>query len=441
MSVDRIPPHSLEGEAALLGSMMVADDLIPIVLSTVGAGDFYAHVHQPIFEAISFLASAQRPVDLLTVAEELRTRNQLEKCGNVAYLRSLLDTVQSASTAEYWAKIVAEKATLRRLISAGQKIYDLGFNGEEDVDSALTAAMAQVNNAVTSGRRDKSGQHISTVLLEVYDELSDAFTSKTSPALSSPWPTLDRTTGGTFGGELCAWAAAPQVGKSIALAQLAVWIATHHGTVALFPLEMGNKDTTRRLLGKYAKVTNRKMRTGQLESYDWDRIGVGMAELQGLPIWQFDRTPRKTVNDVRLAVMRLSQDQPVKAVVIDHANFLADATDYGSKMSKHERLDRVYQELLSIASEFNCVMHVVQHLNRAGMDSEPSLANLRDGGNLEGHATVVVFPYRPNIEQDPTRAEFIVAKNRNNPLNRIPMYFDGAAQEWSESNAQEFAVT
>lgn len=432
---DRIPPQNLEAERALLGCMMVDRDLVPIVTAFVRPDDFYAPVHGPICAAVAGLHQRQQPTDKIAVAAELQALGKLELCGGVAYLSSLLDTVQSASSAEYYAKVVAEKATLRRVIAAAGRIRDLAFDGEPDVSRAIADSENELRNAVSGATQGDFGKSMEDALLDAHRVL-EAASMGTKPGVSSPWPQLDMATGRTFGGEVVVWAGAPQTGKSIAAAQTALHIAKYEGAVAFFALEMGIGGTIRRMIGKYSGVSSRRIRMGDLRDSDWERVSIAVAELSNLPIRLFDRTQRKTVSDVRRCVARMAAKEPVTAVFIDHANFLADAMS-NQKIPKTERLDAVYQELLQIAAEYDCVMHIVQHLNRAGMEGEPGLINLRDGGNLEGHAHIVIFPYRPNIAGEPERGEFIIAKNREQPLRRMHMRFDGAAQEWQEAFEME----
>ena len=196
-------------------------------------------------------------------------------------------------------------------------------------------------------------------------------------------------------------AGGPGSGKSLAAGQLAEHVSLRHGPVALFALEMGTADTRRRMLAKLARISTRRLRSGAIRDTDWERISIALGTLAKMPIRIFDRVPRKGTRELRRGLQHMAATNPPRLVIVDHANFLSDAVISDGRSSKHDRLDRMYQELLAIASEFNVVMLLVQHLNREGMMGVPTLAHLRDGGNLEGHAHIVIFAYRPNPINDP----------------------------------------
>lgn len=428
---ERLQPHSLEAETTLLGAMMLDGSVAEHALATVTAEDFYAHVHGAIFAAIAKLHDANQPTDFLAVATALGPA-KLKSCGGASYLRSLYDTVQTASSAAYYAQLIAEKATLRRMIAAAGAIAESAYEGEADVAGAIATAEAALRSAVMRTAQADIGESLDVAGARIYRQLIDGSSSR--PGLSSPWPSFDRATGLTFGGEMVVWAAAPGVGKSIAVAQLAMHVAQRHGAVAFFALEMGTAGTMRRLLARAAGIASRRIRLGDLRGDEHERFAAAYETVRTVPVTLFDRTPRRSVTDVRRCVRRIASDAPLMAVVVDHANFLADATAQG-RASKHERLDAVYQGLLEIAGEFDCVMHVVQHFSREGASGEPGLHHLRDGGNLEGHANIVVFPMRRDMAREPEIGEFVIAKNRESELCRLPMRFDGFRQEWIDESA------
>lgn len=428
-----LQPESVDSERTVLGAMLVDRELIAEMTATLKAADFYAFVHVDIFEAIRSLFDAGNPTEKFAVAQVLKQRNLLEKCGGISYLNALMDTVQTSASARYYAKLIREKAVLRRLVLAGKKIYELGLNGEADVSEAVAQAERELAGALSGIANTDRGQTLQEALLDVWREIDSTVAGKGKARMTTPWPRVDGHTGGAFPGEMVVCAAAPGMGKSIAVAQIALHGAQHHGQVALFALEMGTLDTVRRMLGKEAGVSSRRIRAGDLNPYQYDRIAGAMETLGALPITIFNKFPRKSVADLRRGLLLMSQRDPVRSVIVDHANFLSDA-NADSKLSKHERLDRLYQELLMIAAEFQCVMYVVQHLNREGMKGRPSLDNLRDGGNLEGHAHAVIFPYRASLDQE--YGEFIIAKNRDGKAGTVAMEFDGRRLEWREQQEE-----
>ncbi len=430
MSRDRVPPSSVEAEMALLGALLVDREIVPLIAPIVKPSDFYAHVHDTIFATILALYDRSEPLDKISLASELRTRGTLEKVGGLSYLSQLMDTVQTAASATYYARIVAEKATLRRLISAGGTIASAAFAGEDDVASAIARAESALQAAIGGSASLDVGAEMSAALGAAWRELSEAQASRVQIGLSTSIAPLDAHTGRLQRGELVVLAGAPGSGKSMLVWQLAESCA-RVAPVAFFALEMGTQDTIRRAIARRSRIATRRLRTGAVRGQEWDRIGESLADLGRLQLRIFDRVPRKSVRDLRRGLQYMqSQGQAAKLVVVDHANFLADAVISDGRSSKHDRLDRMYQELLALASEFDLVMLLVQHLNRDGMQGVPTLAHLRDGGNLEGHAHIAMFVHRPDPTHAPDRGQLILAKNRDGRPGMIEMVFDAEHLEW-----------
>lgn len=430
---DRIPPHNLEAEMAVLGSALVDRNIMPVVANIVAPEDFYAHVHATLFEALRGLSDRGQPMDKIAVAEELRRRDALDRVGGLPYLNRLMDTVQTATSASYYAQLVAEKARLRRMISAAKQIYQLGFEGEDDPGQAVQDAERILREATRSESGD-GGFSARAAARLIYDEIDAAISKTRSLGISWPYKALQTITGGIHPGEVVVVAGAPGMGKSVMGVQTAEWTAEHHGPALYFALEMGVEDTTRRIIASRAGLNVRAMRQGQLRPADFDAIGGVMGDLSELPLWFYDARQRRSVADIS-RIARAHRDKAgCSLIVVDHPGYLADVVQRGRK-SKHEALDLAYQELALVAKEVRCPVIIVQHVNRAGMNDEPTLAHLRDGGNLEGIAHIVVFPYRPDMENDPSTGHFIVPKNRDGEIGRVPMHFDGGRFIWRDVRA------
>jgi len=423
-------PHSIESEQAVLGALLCDPKLANTIFTTLQPVDFYGQAHIYIATAMRTLDENRKAIDKPSLVAELRAMNRYTEAGEVHYLSSLMETVQTTQTAEYHASIVAEKARLRRLYAAGSEICNRALDGESDVAGTLADAEALLRDAI--GVTHTDGVRLGDGLATIYRELDAVYAGESPKALMTPWRVLNQTTGGIFPGELAVIAAAPGVGKSALSMQIVLKAAQEGKQCIVFALEMGTNDTIRRMLSSAAGLEVRKLRRGDLRPTDWDRIGESMSDLTKLPIWFYGSYPRKSVTDIRRICRQHSQEADTAVVLVDHPGYLREALLGAKNASKHERLEFVYQELKLIAEEVSAPVIAVQHLNRAGMDGKPSLAHLRDGGNLEGHAHMVIFPYREDPVNNPTVGQLIVAKNRDGNTGLIEMTFDGAMFTWRE---------
>lgn len=427
--MDRIPPQNLESEMALLGAALCDPDIMPAVCEHVTAADFYAHVHEEIFAAMLTLYERGERFDKIALAEEIQCDGGLERVGGLPYLSRLMDTVQTTQSAVYHAKLIREKAVLRGLIHAGAKIQQLGYEGEDDAADAIAQADSSLRAVTERGTKASDVESVSAVALRLYRQMTADVKRR---AIRSPWPALNEMTGGFFDGEIVTWAARPKVGKSAAVAQVADYVAQHFGEVLYFALEMGKDETVRRFISMYCGLNTTHQRKGDLAPAEWDRFGDATHILTRRPISVFGRP--KTVLDIRNAVRRANQNGEVRMVVIDHAGVLE--LKGGGRQSKHELLDEAYKQLSNLAIEEQFSLHLVQHVNRAGYD-EPTLRDIRDGGNLEGISHVVIFPHRENQLGSPEEqkiGKFIVAANRSGDEGILPMRFEKSRHVWLEQS-------
>jgi replicative DNA helicase len=424
-------PHSLESEQIVLGAILCDPKLASVLFLSVKPADFYSQAHDYIASAMRKLDESRISIDKASLVQELRKANRYTEAGEVSYLSSLMDTVQTTSTAMHHASIVAEKAQLRRLIEAGGKIADRASDGESDVAAAVADCDAILRDAVGTTKSD--GVSLADGAAQIYRELDKTVAGETPKAMMTPWPTINRTTGGMFPGELIVIAAAPGAGKSAMAMQIVEHVARGGKTGLVFALEMGAQDTIRRMLAVHSHLEVRRLRRGDLRGDDYDRLGAGMSDLSSLPLWFYGSYPRKSVADIRRICRQQMRESEIGVVLVDHPGYLREALLGAKNATKHERLEYVYQELKLIAEEMRTPVIAVQHLNRAGMDGKPSLAHLRDGGNLEGHAHMVLFPYRPDPLTNPSMAELIIAKNRDGDVGSVPMSFDGSMFTWREA--------
>jgi len=435
MSVDRIPPSNLEAEMAVLGSVMVQNDQMNVALEYVRPDDFYAHVHEATFKLFAELHGAGEPIDKITVVDAMRSRGVLEKLGGLAYLNGLIDVAPTAANTIYYAKIVAEKAALRRLIAESRKLNERAHDETlNPVELAADTATA-LDVAVRLSQHD-DGTSIGAAGYQLIESLYDG-----GPlwATESPWPTVNAKTGGWVPGEVVVWGANPGTGKTGAMVCLADWVARReHAHVAIFALEMDVKPTIVRFLSLYTNVASKDIRRAKWRTKDDENrvIEANTDLLAPLPITMFGKLPEKSVFDVRLACRKLKREHPnLRAVIIDHIGFLTDVTRPGRE-SKHERLDAAYKGIIALASELGVVVHVVQHMNRDAADKPGSMFDLRDGGNVEGNASCIILMHRPTPAGTPEEQRlgvFKIEKCREGEKRMVEVMFEGQRGLWRET--------
>jgi replicative DNA helicase len=433
MSVDRIPPHSLEAEMAILGAVMVQNEQLDVALEHVRAQDFYAHNHEMTFKLFTELHAKGEPLDKITLMTALRERGLVERLGGLPYLNSLLDVAPTSANTVYYARIVAEKAALRRLILAGRDLYDTAFDESRDPVEVAADAGAAIDKAILRSESDggvSAGQSAAELIERLY-RAKDRVTT-------TPWPTLNEMTGGFMPGEVVVWGANPGTGKTGAMVCLADWISRQEGHVGLFALEMDVAPTVTRMMSLYTDIPSNRLRKGEFRDQEEDRVHeAGSYVFPTLSLTLYGKFPEKSISDVRLACRKLKRDKPdLAAVIIDHIGFLTDVSTPG-KESKHERLDRTYKGVIALAMELGLTVHVVQHLNRAAKSGEGSMYDLRDGGNVEGNASAIILLHRehPNDDNVELRREgkFMVVKCREGETGAVEMRFEGSRGLWRET--------
>lgn len=426
---DRIPPQNLEAEAALLGSLLLDRELMPAVSELISVGDFYSHLHEAIFAALIHLYEKGEPLDKISLVEELRTRNQLERIGGPAYLSSLMEAIPTAASAEYYAKIVREKSLLRSLIHVGTQVTGLGFESEDDVNAAIDTSEQLVYEI---GRRQSRGDFtpINKLLratFEQIDRLSQQSGERTG--ITSGFTDIDQYTAGLQPGNFIILAARPAMGKTSMALNMAAATAKEDGkTVAFFSLEMTNDELVSRLLCSEARIDAQQMRKGNLKPDDWEKISYAMGVLAETPIY-IDDTGTVTVSELRSRCRRLQAAEGLGAVFIDYLQLVRPSSS-NKNTNRNEELSEICRILKATAKELKVPIIALAQLNRAveqRQDKRPMLADLRDSGAIEQEADMVAFLYRDayynpeSTEGDTT--EFIIAKQRNGPTGTVKLRF------------------
>ncbi|HEV2260879.1 MAG TPA: replicative DNA helicase [Candidatus Rubrimentiphilum sp.] len=379
-AIDRIPPQNLEAEMALLGSVLVDREIMGAVSEIVRPEDFYAHVHGTIYSALDHLYDRGEPLDKITVAEELRRRDQLDNVGGLSYLSSLMDTVQTAASASYYAKIVREKAVLRGLIHAGTEITQLGYENEEDVEGALDRSEQMVYEI---GRRQLHGEFIavSRLLKPAFENIDKLFHSRGDrTGLTSGYRDVDEMTTGFQPGNFIIVAARPGMGKTSFALNVAVAAAREETQpVAFFSLEMSNDELVQRLICAEAHISMHDMRRGNIKPHHWEKISDAMGVLNELPLY-LDDAGALSVAEIRSRCRRLKSAHGLSAVFVDYLQLLRPNV-LSRNSNRNEELSEICRTLKTTAKDLNVPIIALAQLNRAveaRAEKRPMLADLRD---------------------------------------------------------------
>jgi replicative DNA helicase len=379
-TVDRIPPSNLEAEMALLGSILVDREMMSTVSEIVGPTDFYAHVHETIFLALVHLYERGEPLDKITLAEELQGRSLLDKVGGLPYLTSLMDTVPTAASAEYYARIVQEKSALRGLIHAGTQITQIGFESEEDVDGAIDKAEQVVYEV---GRRQMHGDFspIRKLLKGTFEQIDRLYHSRGDrTGLTSGFRDIDEYTSGFQPGNFVILAARPAMGKtSMALTMAAAAAKEEQKPIAIFSLEMTNEELVTRLLCGEARINSLNLRRGNIKDSEWEKISSGMSALSEMPIY-IDDSGTVTVSEIRSRCRRLKSGDGLAAVFIDYLQLVRPSGATRSQ-NRNDELSEICRTLKATAKDLQIPIIALAQLNRgveSRNDKRPMLSDLRD---------------------------------------------------------------
>ena len=378
--VDRIPPNNLEAEMAVIGSILVDREMMSAVSELLSPPDFYAHVHETIFLALVQLYERGEPLDKITLAEELRRRNLLEKVGGLPYLNSLMDTVPTAASAEYYAQIVREKSSLRGLIHAGTEITKIGFENEEDVEGALDRS-EQIVYEVGRKQNRSDFSPVNKLLKGAFESIDRAYHSRGDrTGLTSGFKDIDDYTAGFQAGNFVILAARPAMGKtSMALTMAAAVAKDEQKPVAFFSLEMTNEELVTRLLCAEARINSQNLKRGNIRDPEWEKISSGMSALSQLPIY-IDDSGTVTVTEIRSRCRRLQSGDGLSAVFIDYLQLVRPSTS-SRPQNRNDELSEICRTLKATAKDLQIPIFALAQLNRgveSRNDKRPMLSDLRD---------------------------------------------------------------
>jgi replicative DNA helicase len=425
--IDRLPPQDLNAEVAVLGAMLQESGAASKAFEILEDWCFYKSDHQHIFQAMVNLFERNEPIDVLTVAAELQRRNLLDAVGGHYYLTELVARVPSAANVEYYARIVLEKAILRRLIGVASEITAEAFEGREKVDDILDKAEQRIFSL--SERRLRRGfEFINPILHKTFDTI-ESYHHRRGTVTGTPtgFTELDEMTSGFQRSDLIIVAGRPSMGKTAFCLNIARNAAVEHKIgVGIFSLEMANYQLALRMLCSEARVNSHAVRTGKLPKEQFSKLAVAVGKLAEAPIY-IDDSPALTVMEIRAKARRLVAEKNVGLFIVDYLQLVRGPRDAESRQIE---ISLISQSLKALAKELDVPVVALSQLSRAveqrGGDRRPILSDLRESGAIEQDADVVLFIYRPEVYD---RVEFegiseiIIGKQRNGPTGTVKLMF------------------
>ncbi len=432
---DRIPPHSIEAEQSVLGSIFLDPVTVVNVLEYLETSDFYRKNHQIIFDAILQLNNRNEAIDVVTIANELDTKNQLENAGGMEYLAELAVAVPTSANVEYYAKIVEEKSILRNLIRSATEIVRKGY--EEGDELAVMLDSAEQNILQVSERRNRSGFiRISDVVSASLQNIESlAQQSDDVTGVPTGYIALDKMTAGLQKEELIILAARPAVGKTAFALNIAQNVATKADqVVAIFSLEMGAESLVTRMLCAEGNIDAGHLRTGQLSEDEWSNLIMAMGTLGQSKIF-IDDTPGIRIAEIRAKSRRLLQEQgKLGLIVIDYLQLI----EGNNRESRQQEVSDISRQLKKLAKELKVPVIALSQLSRGveqRQDKRPVLSDIRESGSIEQDADIVAFLYRDDYyereggeeperdEQENNVVEVIIEKNRSGARGTVKLLF------------------
>ena len=440
---ERTPPHNLAAEQSALGGMLLSKDAVADVIETLRGIDFYVPKHELIFDAILSLYAHGEPTDVVAVTDELIKTGNLARAGGADYLHSLTSMVPTAANAGYYASIVAERAILRRLVDAGTRIVQLGYDGQGEASDLVNNAQAEIY-AVTGSQDAEDYVPLSIAVDAAVEEIEAASgRDGTMTGVPTGFKELDDLTNGLHPGQMIVVAARPAVGKStLALDFARSASITHKQPTILFSLEMGKSEIAMRLLSAEGAVPLQNMRKGMLDQRDWTTVAATRGRINDAPLY-IDDSPNMTLVEIRAKCRRLAQRAGLKMVIIDYLQLMTSGKRVESRQQEVSEFSRA---LKLLAKELQVPVIALSQLNRGPEqrhDKKPALSDLRESGSIEQDADMVILLHRDSLydaDVRPGEADFIVAKHRNGPTKTISTAFQGHFSRFTDmAPAGDFA--
>ena len=429
MELAKIPPHDIDAEQAVLGSMLTDREAVNAAIEVLKEEAFYREDNRAIYQAIVNLYNKSEPIDIITLKDELESMGKFEQVGGFDYLASLPDKVPTTANVQKYIKIVEEKSILRNLIKTANEIIELGYDPAEDVEDIMDGAEKRIFDLMQS-KNQKGYTPIKDVLVESFTKLEELYNRKQHiTGVPTGFAELDYKTAGLHGSELILIAARPAMGKTAFALNLATNAALRGNTpVAIFSLEMSKDQLVNRILCSEAMVDSNKVRTGKLGEDDWVKLAGAIGPLSEAEIY-IDDTPGISVTEIRTKCRKLSIDKGIGLVVIDYLQLVQGSKRAGSR---EQEIAEISRSLKILAKEINVPVIALSQLSRAveqRPDHRPMLSDLRESGSIEQDADIVMFLYRDDYYNKESEkkdiAEVIIAKQRGGQTGTVELLWMG----------------
>lgn len=424
--IKRVPPHSIEAEQSVVGAMLMDRDAITVAAEIICGDDFYQKAYGVIFDSVVELFNEGKPVDLITLQNRLREKAVPEEISSLEFVRDLVTAVPTSANVKYYAEIVSEKATLRRLIKMNEAIADECYQGQEPLEAILERTEKQVFELVQN--RGGNGEYvpIKQVVLNALEKIEKASKSKgTVTGIPTGFIDLDYKTSGLQPSDLILVAARPSMGKTAFVLNIAQHVAfKQNRTVAIFSLEMSKEQLVNRLFSLESYVDAQLLRTGNLKDSDWEKLieGAGTIGRSNLII---DDTPGISISEMRSKCRKYKMEHNLELIIIDYLQLMSGSGGRSNE-SRQQEISEISRSLKGLARELNVPVIALSQLSRAvesRTDKRPMLSDLRESGAIEQDADVCMFIYREDYyipdTEDKNIAEIIIAKQRNGPIGTV----------------------
>ena len=429
-AAQRVLPHSLEAEVCVLGSMILDAGTIDIVVHIIRSDDFFRPAHRIVYETLCQMHGQGKPVDLVTLSEELQRGKCLERVGGTEYLIRLAEGVPTTANAEYYSRLVRDKSLLRNLIAANQQIVQEAYDSQDDPAEILDRAEHTVFE-ISSRQVGDHAVALEGLLQHTFETLSNADGSMVT-GLASGYYRLDELTCGLQNSEMIVIAGRPSMGKTALACNMAEYMAVEDGrAVLLFSLEMSKEQLAQRFLCSRAKYNSMRLRRGNISAEDWTHLQMAAGDLEKAPIY-IDDSSELNILQLRAKARRMKASHDVQCIFVDYLQLMSPMAS-GRRDPRHQQIADMSRGLKALARELNIPIVVISQLNRSPEGREghrPRMSDLRESGAIEQDADVVMLVHREDYyhrgEPDYERtgaAELILAKQRNGPIGMLNLTF------------------
>ena len=427
-SAGRIPPHNIDAEQSVLGSVLLRDDGFLNVNEIVSADDFYRESHRLIFKAMTDLFDRSEPHDLVTLTSYLKDGNQLEAVGGASYLASLTSIVPVTANIQSYARIIKQKSVLRNLIRATSDIANTCFEDQKDIDGLVDQAERTIFQ-ITGDKSETEFASLNAIIPESFKNIEKLSQRRELiTGVPTGYSEIDRMTAGLQDSDLIILAGRPSMGKTAFALNIAQHAAMIDKTgVAIFSLEMSKEQLAMRLLSTVAPVDSQLLRTGRLRDQDWNPLTRAVSMLSEAPIF-IDDTPALSIRKMRSKMRRIASQNDIGLVLVDYLQLMQGH----SKENRTQEIGEISRALKALAKEHHVPVLALSQLNRgleSRTDKRPMMSDLRESGAIEQDADVICFIYRDEVynksEDNPDRgiAEIIIGKQRNGPTGVARLHF------------------